>query len=309
MKRLELKGIIPATVLPMDRHFRIDEFSLKRYIAWLTGFGKLGGVAVNADTGEGPHLSQEERLRVVKIYRRELKGRMPIISGLSARCTEEAVKCGKELIRAGADALLVFPIGAFMGQPLDWKVPYNYYKSLSDGINAPLVAFQLQPGLGGALFNEETILKILSVKNVIALKEASFDAVTYCSTRAAMKKAGRKVFFLTGNDNFIYESFLLGAEGALIGFGTILIREQIDMYNAAMRKDFALGEKLNEKVSGLADFIFAAPARDYRVRLKEALKILKVIRNSYIRPPLLPLENGEKAGLKNALKTAGLVRI
>ena len=307
MKKLGLKGIIPATVLPMDKSYKIDEKSLKSYIRWLTSFGKLGAVAVNADTGEGPHLTQEERIKVVKTYKKELKGSIPIISGLSARYTEEAVRFGKELTKAGADALLIFPIGAFAGQPLTWKVPYYYYKTISDKVNIPMVAFQLQPALGGAFFDEETILKLISIKNVIALKEASFDAVKFYQTLSILRKADRKITFLTGNDNFIYESFLMGATGALIGFGTILVREQIEMFNAAVNRNYYLGEKLNNIVAPLADFVFKSPARDYRVRLKESLKWMGVIKHSYVRPPLLPLEPKETTKLRVALKRAKIL--
>ena len=42
----------------------------------------------------------------------------------------------------------------------------------------------------------------------------------------------RPITLLTGNDNFILESFMLGATGALIGFGAVMTREQVDMIDA-----------------------------------------------------------------------------
>ena len=40
--------------------------------------------------------------------------------------------------------------------------------------------------------------------------------------------ASRRITMLTGQDNFIYESFLLGAEGALLGFATLGTREHVE---------------------------------------------------------------------------------
>ena len=60
---LNLDGLIPATVLPMTQDGQIDEPELRRYIRWIADQG-IVAVAVNVDTGEGPHLWHDERLRV-----------------------------------------------------------------------------------------------------------------------------------------------------------------------------------------------------------------------------------------------------
>src|SRR5262250_663703 len=62
MKRPDLNGLIAAIVTPMRSDLSIDEESLRRYVEWLVGQG-VRGLAVNVDTGEGPHLFPEERLR------------------------------------------------------------------------------------------------------------------------------------------------------------------------------------------------------------------------------------------------------
>ena len=79
------------------------------------------------------------------------------------------------------------------------------------------------------LFSRETLLRLIEIPNVVAIKEASFDAVNFVETRRILDEAPRRIQLLTGNDNFILESFVLGGEGALIGFGTIAIAEQIEM--------------------------------------------------------------------------------
>ncbi len=118
MSTLDLKGIIPATVLPMTAEAQIDEPALRKYIRWVAGQG-IKAVAVNVDTGEGPHLWHEERLRVLHIYKEELAGRgIPIVAGLGASFTAQAVKYAKEYAAAGAEALLVFPLPAYLGRPL-----------------------------------------------------------------------------------------------------------------------------------------------------------------------------------------------
>ena len=98
-----------------------------------------------------------------------------------------------------------------------------------------MVAFQLQPALGGVIFNEETLRQIAAIDNVVALKEASFDARLYLLTRRMIERLERPIDLLTGDDNFIYESFVMGAEGALIGFGTLATDLQVEMHRLTLR--------------------------------------------------------------------------
>jgi dihydrodipicolinate synthase/N-acetylneuraminate lyase len=60
-------------------------------------------------------------------------------------------------------------------------------------------------------------------------------------------------------------------------------------------------------VQALCDAIFAPPVRDYRARLKHALWRLDVIDDPAVRPPLLPLSEGEQERVDTAMKQAGLL--
>ena len=106
MERPDLNGLIAAIVTPMRSDLSIDEESLRRYVDWLVGQG-IRGLAVNVDTGEGPHLFPEERLRVLQIVVEEVAGRALVVAGLAASFTEQAARLAADTARAGADALLV----------------------------------------------------------------------------------------------------------------------------------------------------------------------------------------------------------
>ena len=313
MNELDLRGLIPATVLPLTSDAQIDEPALRGYIRWLLSFAGLKALAVNMDTGEGPHLSRDERRRVLEVYADEAAGRMPLLCGISARYTAEAIELARDAQAAGADGLVVFPIPAFAGEPLLPDVPYQYHLAIAEAVPLPIVLFQLQPALAGVLFSRETLLRLIDIPNVIAIKEASFDAVRFVETRRILDEAPRRIQLLTGNDNFILESFVLGAEGALIGFGTIAIAEQIDMFARIAAGDLAGGTRINEAVvRPLADALFATPVRNYRARMKEALRQMGVIPSAHMRPPLLDLDADECAAVARALaavQLAGAARI
>lgn len=302
MRDLDLDGLIPATLLPLTADHEIDEPALRLYIRWLLGFNGLKALAVNMDTGEGPHLSRDEKRRVLAIYADEVRGRLPLLAGIGARYTAEAVELTRDAEAAGASATVVFPITAFAGEPLPPDVPYHYHRAIAEASPLPIVLFQLQPSLAGVLFTRETLLRLIEIPSVIAIKEASFDATRFVQTRRILAEAPRRITLLTGNDNFILESFVLGATGALIGFGTIAIAEQIEMFRRLAAADMQGASRINEDVvRPLSDALFASPLRDYRARLKEALRQLGVIPGAVMRPPLLDLDGGGRAAVTAAL--------
>lgn len=306
MKDLDLGGLVPATLTPLTNSYDVDETALREYIQWVVQFDGLKALAVNMDTGEGPHLTPEEKKRIISVWKEEVKGRIPILAGVSGPSTANGIREACDAEDAGSDGLVIFPIPAYAGSPLAAEVPLSYHEAIADSVDIPIVLFQLQPSLGGVIFDTETLERLLAIDSVIAIKEASFDTITFMKTAEIVKKAPRKITFLTGNDNFILESFLLGADGALIGFGTIAISEQIRMIEQAKSGDYSEALSIyREKVRPLANGIFSPPVRNYRARLKEALVILGKLNGSTMRPPLLALDTTEKNRLQVLLEQVG----
>jgi dihydrodipicolinate synthase/N-acetylneuraminate lyase len=301
---LNLDGLIPATVLPMHADGSIDEAGLRSYIGWIARQGPVA-LAINVDTGEGPHLTHDEKVRVLGIVNEVTD--LPIVAGLAGPSTDAAIRQAHDFKAAGADALLVFPIPAYLSEPLDPRVPVGYHEAIAE-VGLPMILFQLQPALAGLNYEPDTLRAMAAVEGVVAIKEASFDARRFVDIARLLEELPRPITLLTGNDNFILESFMLGASGALIGFGAVMTREQVDMIDAWKdgRTEEALA--LGRRVQRLADVVFARPVGDYRVRLKECLRILGVLENAHVRRPLIGVSDEERAHLADVLAEVGLLR-
>ncbi|TMC90854.1 MAG: dihydrodipicolinate synthase family protein [Chloroflexi bacterium] len=302
--KLDLEGLIPATILPMTADAEIDEPGLRRYIRHVAS-AKPKALAINVDTGEGPHLWQKERLRVLELVLDEVGDRIPVVAGLGAQFTAQAVELARETKEIGAAGLLVFPIGAYQGLPLDPELPVRYHAAIGDATGLPLILFQLQPALGGINFDPETLERMCKVAQVVAIKEASFDRRRFVEVREAVKAARPDCVYLTGNDNFIHESFELGAQGALIGFGAVATRQQVELVTHALAGRHDQARRIMERLTPLVDIIFAPPVRNYRARAKAALVMQGIIDRETVRPPLLPISELERERIREALIFAG----
>jgi 4-hydroxy-tetrahydrodipicolinate synthase len=302
--KIDFKGLFPATVLPMTEDAQIDEPALRHYMRHVAAT-TIHGVAVNVDTGEAAHLSHEERVRVIEIVVDEIGDRMPVIAGLPAQFTHQAIAFGRDYKAAGASALLVFPLSAFQGAPLDPDVVVRYHTAVGDGAGLPLVIFNLMPSLGGVLLPAEIIERLCSLAPVVAIKDASFDARIFVEVVAAVRQQPRSIAVLTGDDPFIYESFLLGADGALLGFGAVPTRQLAEMVDLAVSGRFAESKRIMDRLTPLERAMFAAPVRNYRARAKEALVMQGILPRATVREPLLPVSQHDRDAMRNAMIEAG----
>jgi len=302
--KIDFKGLFPATVLPMTEDAEIDEPALRNYMRHLA-HATIHGVAINVDTGEAPHLTHEERVRIIEIVVDEVGDRLPVIAGLPAQFTDQAVAFGRDYKAAGASALLVFPISAFQGAPLDPELVVRYHAAVGDGTGLPLVLFNLLPSLGGVLLSSEIVERLCGLAPVVAIKEASFDARTFVEVVAAVRQQRRPIAILTGDDPFIYESFVLGADGALLGFGAVPARQLAEMVDLAVAGRLKEAKAIMDRLTPLERALFVAPVRDYRARAKEALVMQGIIPRATVREPLLPISQADRQAMRKALIAAG----
>ncbi len=310
MKTLNLEGIIPAIIVPMRDDFFIDLPALRRYLEWLVGLGPVG-LAVNADTGEGPYLTSEERALVVRTAREVANGRCAIVAGVGGPSTQTAIGNAKVAAESGADALLVFPTAAFLNDPLDTRIPYEYHRAIAEASGLPLVAFQLGPIFGGVNYPPEALRRLLELPQIVAIKDASFDAQRFSAMRDLVRQANHPITLLTGNDNFLLESFLLGAQGGLLGYAAVGAGLLIDMLHAVQAKDFEKATAMQPVVQGFCDYIYGRPIGDYRARCKVALVHMGLLQpeQTFVRPPFLSLWDAEQEAARRAVERAGLLAL
>ncbi len=307
MDRRVLEGLIPAIVTPMTAEYAIDKAALRRYLEWIARQGPTA-IAINTDAGEGPHLTPDEKRQNLEVAREALSDRLPIIAGLGAPNTRLAEDAAKEARDGGAAGLLVFPQTAFRGAQGADPVIINYHEALAR-VGLPMVIFQLQPALGGTEYPPETLARLVEIDQVVAIKEATFDAVKYVETVALLRGLPKRIAILTGNDNFILESFVLGGDGALIGMGAVATREQAEMIAAARRGDWTEAFRLYGRLQPLIRAAFAPPVRDYRARLKAALVAQGILPTAVVRPPLLPLDDAGMRRIREAVEAVGLMAV
>src|SRR5436305_7327988 len=108
-------GVFPYLVTPLDAAGGIKADVLARLCDDLIEAG-VHGLTPLGSTGEFAYLSREQRLRAVEITIEAAAGRVPVMPGVAATSTADAVSQAKACERAGAAGILAileayFPLG------------------------------------------------------------------------------------------------------------------------------------------------------------------------------------------------------
>jgi 4-hydroxy-tetrahydrodipicolinate synthase len=300
------RGIVAAPFLPMLPDESIDWSTLRTYIAWIAGQTPTA-IAMNMDASEGPALDRDEQLEVLRVCKSAIGGRVPLLSGLIAGSTRDAVRWGRTLKEAGAEGLAVFPpFPTFLGNPVPSEMIYRYHAAIAEGVDLPLIAFQF-PKAFGPDFPPDTLARLAAIPQVIGLKEASFDTPKTVETIAAAAALPRKLGILTGSDTFICEAMIMGCDGALIGFAGTATAELIAMHAAVESRDYARAQAIWSRLGPLARYCWRAPIRDYRPRMKEVLRLQGLIPHATVRAPQLGVDDAERAEIRRLAEFAGLI--
>jgi 4-hydroxy-tetrahydrodipicolinate synthase len=308
MKSINLKGVLPAAILPMTADYEPDYKAYARYLEWLIAENAVG-IAINMDTGEGPQLALAERKRVAEVAVEVANGRCSVVAGVMGATTRDAVNMAKMYQEVGIDGLVVFPNAAFRNEPLDLRIPYEYHHAIAAETGLPMILFQLAPVFGGVNYTRETLLRLLEIPEVVGIKEASFDAQYFTFTKQTLDMCGRNIELLTGNDLFIVESALLGAGGALLGFCAIgcgIVAELFSKVHASQLHEVV---EMRPRIQEFVEVIYANPVLDYRARCKVALAHVGVIEHSraFVRPPMLQIGEPESQVISEALLRVGMI--
>jgi len=303
---LVARGIVAAPFLPMLPDQSIDWATLPGYMKWIAA-QKPTAIAMNMDASEGPALDRDEQLEVLKVAKEAIGGACPLVSGIIAGSTRDAVRWARELAAAGAQAFAIFPpFPTFLGNPVPAEMIYRYHKAIADGLGLPMFAFQF-PKAFGPDFPPETLARLCAIPQIIGLKEASFDTPKTVETIDAAKALPRKLGILTGSDTFIWEAMVMGCDGALIGFAGTATAELIEMQRCAETRDYQRGAAIWARLGPLARYCWRAPIRDYRPRMKEVLQLQGLFPHATVREPQLGVDDAERAEIARLTRQAGLL--
>ena len=307
-QRLELKGVIPAIILPLNSDYSIDEQGFRRHIRRVSGVKGVTGIVCNAHASEVTLLTREERKRVLQIVCEEVNGKVPVIAGAYGESTQAVIECAQDARKGGADAILIMPPFSFTWGATQYpEVVFKYFSDIDRAVDSPFVIFQYAHWTN-CNYDCETLKKLAKIRNFVAVKNAVNDPRRYEEEYRTLKAARPEISFLNANDVQLLSYFSIGSDGTLVGYACLAPLLIVRLYEAARKGNLKEAMKINDDMYPLTRAIYSHPRLYWHTRIKEALVMMGEIKSAAARPFLPPISNNERKNIKRALTQCGLLR-
>ncbi|QLG49993.1 dihydrodipicolinate synthase family protein [Natrinema halophilum] len=295
-------GVIPATVTPLTPDYGLAEDDLYDHIDHLSSVDGIVAVIANAHSGESKMTPMDVKEDVIRVHREAAGDDALVFSGISGESTTQAIKQAKRAEEAGADALMPVPIDVYShGDP---NIILDHYKGIAEAVDVPLIAFQFG-NYGDIALPIAAYVELCKLDEVVALKDATFDPVRYEQTVRAVEPVRDQFTLMTGDDTFLYHSYLLGAETALISYANLIPEMHVEKLRAVHDGDLERAQELRSEMLDLTNFLYGDPPGRYRVRLKEALHLMGTFDHATVRPPQQGMDPERRDELRTILQDLG----
>jgi 4-hydroxy-tetrahydrodipicolinate synthase len=288
-----LKGSLTALVTPF-RDGALDEEAFRAHVNWQIENGTHGLVPVGT-TGESPTLSHAEHDRVVAICIEEARGRVPVVAGAGSNATQEAIDRSVHAEEAGADAVLI--VTPYYNKPTQEGL-FRHFKAINDAIGIPILIYNI-PGRSVIDMSVETMARLYELPNVAGVKDATANVARVSLQRQAM---GEDFVQLSGEDATALGFNAHGGHGCISVTSNVAPKLCSEMQEACLAGDYAAALKVQDRLMPLHTALFVetnpSPA-------KYALAKLGRMRED-VRLPMIPVGEGTRAQVDEALRHAGL---
>src|SRR5438874_10731356 len=128
-------GVFPYLVSPIDASGQIRTDVLGRLCDDLIKAG-VHGLTPLGSTGEFAYLDRVQRTAVVQASIEAAKGRVPVVAGVAATLTADAVAQARDYQRLGADGILAILEAYF---PVKDAQIESYFRAIADAVDIPVV--------------------------------------------------------------------------------------------------------------------------------------------------------------------------
>jgi 4-hydroxy-tetrahydrodipicolinate synthase len=289
-----LKGSMPALITPF-KDGAVDLDTLKKLVDWHIDQGSHGLVPVGT-TGESPTLTHNEHELVIKTVVTAAAGRVPVIAGAGSNNTAEALRFVEHAKKVGADAALV--VTPYYNKPTQAGL-IAHFEALANSSDLPIVIYNI-PGRSVVDMSPETMGTLAKLPNIIGVKDATGDLARVCDQRMT---CGAGFLQISGEDATAHGFNAQGGVGCISVTANVAPALCAHMQEATLRGDYAAALELQDRLMPLHKAIFTEPGL---VGAKYAMSELGLCSDE-VRLPLVPLTDGTKKKVHDALRHAGLL--
>jgi 4-hydroxy-tetrahydrodipicolinate synthase len=284
-------GVLPAVTAKFKEDGSLDHKEMERCFAFQLDAG-VDGLIVNGSLGEGPMLSHDERIAVLKTAQ-AVAGRKPVLMTVAEAATREAASLAARAAKEGANGLMVVPSTIYHTNPKETVATLGAVAQAADlpvMIYSNRIAYRVDVTV-------DIMEELAKDKRFVAIKESSDDIRR---TLEIFNRLGDRYNVLTGVDNLAFEALSAGAVGWVAGLVVAFPHETVAIYQLIKAKRYDEALAIYRWFRPLLDLDVST----YLVQNIKTVEALVIGTTEHVRAPRLPLEGEQRAKVERIVREA-----
>ena len=292
---MKLQGSMTALATPF-KDGRLDETAYEALVEYQVSNGTSVLIPMGT-TGESVTMTAPERRRAIEVCLKANRGRAKVFAGAGSNSTAETIEGVKVVRELGADGALV--VTPYYNKPTQAGLVEHYRLVAKAHPGFPLMAYNV-PGRTGVDLLPETVKRLVDIKEVVALKEATGNVLR---TLDVYEQVGDAITLLSGDDFVVAPFIFSGGRGVVSVVGNLVPGDMISLLGAFEAGDLTGARAWHHRLFGLCRDLLGLASNP--VPIKAAMAMLG--RDSGdVRLPLVPLEPAQADKLRGVLRAYGL---
>ena len=284
-------GVFPAVTTKFTRDDKLDHAEMERCFALQIEAG-CDGIIVCGSLGEGPMLSLDEKLAVLKTAQ-GVAGGKPVLLTINEAGTREGAALARHAAAAGANGLMVVPSPIYHTNPEETVATL---KAVAAAGGLPVMIYSNRVAYRVDV-TVEIMEQLASDPLFVAIKESCDDIRR---STEIINRFGDRYDLFTGVDNLAFEALSVGAIGWVAGLVTAFPRETVAIYQL-MRQ--------GRREEALAIYRWFRPLLDldvstYLVQNIKLAEVHAIGTNDRVRMPRQPLSGERRKAVEKVVKDA-----
>ncbi len=234
------RGVFPYLVSPIDGAGNVMDDVLTALVDHLIHSG-VHGLTPLGSTGEFAYLNRQQRRRIVEIVIKSSQGRVPVVAGVAATSTPDAVAQARDYEQAGADGILAIMEAYF---PVAQAGVLDYFTKIAEAVSCPVVLYT-NPNFQRSDLTIDAIERLADVPNILYLKDASTNTGRLLSI---MNRVGERISIFSASSHIPLCVMMIGGVGWMAGPACLIPTESVELYNLALARKWDDAVRLQRRL-------------------------------------------------------------
>jgi dihydrodipicolinate synthase/N-acetylneuraminate lyase len=222
MARVDWAGVFPAVTTQFDAAFAVDFAATSSHLEFMLAAGVHGIVALGT-CGENASLSAEEKRQVLGTIVETVRGRVPVLAGVTEFTAEAACAYARDAERIGVAGLMVLPAMVYVPKADELVA---HFRAVARATKLPIMFYNNPPAYRVNI-SLEALTQLADEHNIVALKEAAEDTRRFTDIANAL---GDRYVLFAGLDDLAFEALAVGAAGWVSGLTGAFPEESVRIY-------------------------------------------------------------------------------